>query len=406
MTEMQFDIPSFTGGSSDLAGKGRDAGSKAATAAASTLTPPGASSPVGAQISLLTGQLQGGLSPAGPQLTTRATALGGKTESAMSAIQSQDGANGSLIRSATNPGAAIASAAAAGQGAQGDAAGGAAAAGDAAAMGDAAADAAGGAADAAGIGADILDPESIDQEAREKAEQMLNGDQITSQMGQMVGQAAQAGAQAGQQLSQQLNQAGQQMGQVFQQASQQIGQLVGKAGQSLSTPSLDLAGLDAAAGVGGLDAGLGGAGGGGVPDFGGGAGDFGGGMGDFGGGGGMGDFGALNETGTGPTPAMTTSAALMPSPLTPPASNTSASSNSTAAARAPMMPMMPMMPMAGMGNQGGQADKTTTRDPVIFAEGPLYEPPTGVEQNFGAPPAIETEEPPFGTSADADASAH
>jgi hypothetical protein len=107
MTEMQFDVPSFTGNGDNLASTGRDAGSKATNAAASTLGPPGASSPVGAQIAMLTGQLQGGLSPAGPQLTTRASALGGKTQSAMSAIQSQDSAGASLIRSAAGPGAAV-----------------------------------------------------------------------------------------------------------------------------------------------------------------------------------------------------------------------------------------------------------------------------------------------------------
>ncbi len=401
MTEMQFDVPSFTAGGDQLRSTGSNAGNTATNAAASTLSPPGASSPVGAQIAMLTGQLQGGLAPAGTQLTTRATALGGKTESAMSAIQAQDAAGASMIRQgSSSTGAALATAAGATPGGDAAAAGGGAAeAAGSGAASDAAADIA---AAAGGIAeGDLLNPESIDQEARDKAQQMLSGDQMTSQMGQMVGQAAQAGAQASQQLSQQLNQVGQQMGQVFQQASQQIGQMVGKAGQSLSTPSLDLDGLDSLGGA-GLDS-LGGAGGGGMGDFGGGAGDFGGGgMGDFGGSGGF-DPGAIDETANGPTPAMTTSAALTPSPLTPPATN-NATSSTAAAARAPMMPMMPMMPMAGMGNQGAQDDKSNTRDPVIFAEGPLYEPPTGVEQTFGAIPAIETEEPPFGT-AEADASA-
>ena len=62
-----------------------------------------------------------------------------------------------------------------------------------------------------------------------------------------------------------------------------------------------------------------------------------------------------------------------------------------------MMP--PMMPLAGAG-AGQGSDKTTKRDPVIFADRPLYEPADGVEQVFGAPPRIETDEPPFGAEQD------
>jgi len=92
-------------------------------------------------------------------------------------------------------------------------------------------------------------------------------------------------------------------------------------------------------------------------------------------------------------PGMTTSAALMPSPLTPP--GTGGGTQSTgAAARMPMAgPMMPMHAMNAAAKNDGQGIK---RDPVIFAERPLYEPAEGVDQVFGAPPEIESEEPPFG----------
>ena len=94
-------------------------------------------------------------------------------------------------------------------------------------------------------------------------------------------------------------------------------------------------------------------------------------------------------------PGMTTSPALMPSPLTPPGTGPG-SQTTTATARVPAM-MPPMMPMAGAGQQG--EGKTTKRDPVIFAERPLYETPEGVEQTIGARPEIESEEPPFGDGA-------
>ncbi len=53
------------------------------------------------------------------------------------------------------------------------------------------------------------------------------------------------------------------------------------------------------------------------------------------------------------------------------------------------------MPMAAAAGQQGDG-KSTKRDPVIFAERPLYESPDGVEQTIGARPEIESEEPPFG----------
>lgn len=383
MTEpMTFDYAAFNSGSDNLSTRSGKAASDLSSGVTSNLAPPAASSPVGNMISMLTGQLQGGLAQTGPALSLEGTTTNTKTLNALAAIDAQDQSNSSKFTngrpatpSATSPGAA------------GEAADTANQAGNQA--GDAAAAASDAAGDAAGA-ADELDPNSIDKEAREKAEQMLSGDQMTQQMGQMMGQAAQAASQAGQQLSQQFNQVGQQLGQGLQQAGQQLGQLVGKATQSLggsiATPDLGLDSLGSDLGGGVPD--LGGAGGG-VPDFGGGAGDF-------GGGGGIGDVGGIGDGigGDGAAgPGMTTSPALMPSPLTPPGTG----SQNNSVTRVPMAaPMMPMMPMAARGAQADN-DNSTKRDPVIFAERPLYEPPEGVEQVIGARPEIESEEPPFGT---------
>jgi hypothetical protein len=369
---MTFDYPAFNGGSDNLSNRSGSAASDLTSGVTSNLAPPGAASPVGNTISMLTGQLQGGLSNAGPTLKLEGTTTNTKTHSALAAIDAQDEANAAQFPN-------------------GDSAAGAAAPAPA---GDAAGDVTGAAgevaADAAGA-ADELDPASIDQEAREKAEKMLGGDQMGQQMSQMLGQAAQAGAQAGQQVSQQLNQIGQQLGQGLQQAGQKLGELVGKAvgGGGIATPDLGLDGLGGA-GIGGSVPDLGGAGG--IPDFGGG------GAGDFGGAGGVGDIGGAGIGGDTTVGAgMTTSPALLPSPLAPPGTG---SQNNTAT-RVPMAaPMMPMMPMAGRGAQGDNAD-TTKRDPVIFAERPLYEATEGVEQVIGARPEIESEEPPFGTGTEA-----
>lgn len=385
MTEpMTFDYAAFNSGSDNINTRSAKAASDLTSGVTSNLAPPAASSPVGNMISMLTGQLQGGLAQTGPSLSLEGTTTNTKTHNALAAIDAQDQTNSAKFTngspttpSASNPGAA------------GDAADAGTQAGDAAgAAGDAAAEAAG--------AVDELDPDSIDQEARDKAEQMLSGEQMTQQMGQMAGQAAQAASQAGQQLSQQFNQVGQQLGQGLQQAGQQLGQLVGKAtqglGANIATPAL---GLDS---LGGADLGggvpdLGGAGG--VPDFGGG------GAGDFGGGGGIGDIGGIGDGLGGDSaagPGMTTSPALMPSPLTPPGGG----SQNNSVTRVPMAaPMMPMMPMAARGTQGDNDNNGTKRDPVIFAERPLYEPPEGVEQVIGARPEIESEEPPFGTGTEA-----
>jgi len=372
--DMEFNIPGFRAASSQIAGQGQTAATTVSEAVTTNLVPILGASPFEAATGVMAGQLQGVLSPKGPALGAAGSALDGKTQAALSAIDAQDATNAARFPNASAP--SVPNTGAANQ------------AGDAAtAAGDAAADTAGTAGE--------LDPDSIDQEARDKAEQMLGGDQITQQMGQMAGQAAQAAAQAGQQLSQQFNQVGQQLGQGLQQAGQQLGQLVGKATQGVSgniaTPDLGLDSLGGAADIGGGVPDLGGAGG--VPDFGGGAGDF-------GGGGGIGDVGGIGDglgAASAAGPGMTTSPALVPSPLTPPGGG--AQNNS--ATRVPMTaPMMPMMPMAARGSQG-QNDNATKRDPIIFAERPLYEPPEGVEQVIGARPEIESEEPPFGADGEA-----
>lgn len=371
MTEMTFDVPAFNGGSDGLNQTSSTATSDLSSGVTSNLSPPSASSPVGGLIATLTSQLQGGLATVGPSLAQDATSNNSKTHSAMSAIQAQDAANAAKITAGSTQ-------------AGGDLGGGQGAGDAAEAAGGAAEEAAGAAEDAAGAAED-LDPASIDQEARDKASQMLGGDQMTQQMGQMLGQAAQAGAQAGQQLSQQFNQVGQQMGQAVQQAGQQLGQLVGQATQSLSAPGVSGPGLDALGATADLGAGGGAGEFGGIPDFGGAGGGAG--LGDMGGDG-IGDTPGTDAA----APGMTTSAALLPPPLTPPGTGTSASST-TSAARVPAM--MPMMPMAGAAAQQG-AGTAAKRDPVIFAERPLYESPEGVEQTIGARPEIESEEPPFG----------
>jgi len=88
---------------------------------------------------------------------------------------------------------------------------------------------------------------------------------------------------------------------------------------------------------------------------------------------------------------MTASSALNPSALSAPGAAPTASTGAGAGR------MMPMMPMHGMNQGQGAQGKSTKRDPVIYPESALHEPPKGVEQIFGANPEIESEEPPFGT---------
>lgn len=207
------------------------------------------------------------------------------------------------------------------------------------------------------------DPESLEQQAREQAK--AGAEKPEQMMQQMLQQMMQMAAQTGGQLGQQLGQFTQQFSQLFGQATQQMGQLFSKAGESGAhavEPALGAAasGLDAAGGAGG------GAGGG---------------------------LGVTMPAGLdGPVTPMTTSSALTPSAIPP---VTAAGTSASAAAGRGAMPMMPMMPMAHRGSGEGASVK---RDPKIFPQSKIYDPPKGTEQNFGANPEIEAEEPPFGTA--------
>lgn len=336
---LTFDLPAFRGGSNGLGDKGNEAGSDVQSGVSSALSPPSASSPVGNQISMLTGQLQAGFSPAGPALTNGATGLNQTTQQGMTGIENQDAQNAAGFQNGSTPGQGMAGSDVAGQ----------------------------------------LDPESIDEEAKAKAEEMLGGDQSQQMMQQMMQMGMQTGTQIAQQLSQQLSQLSSKVGEAVGKGAEQVGQLVSKVAESaksgteVATPDL---------GLGDLGAGGGGFGGGG-------------------GGGGM-DPGTTMPAGLeGPVTPMNGSSALQASALQAPGGG------SPAGAAASRMPMMPMMPMHGMhgGNKQGDGE-STKRDPAIFPEDKLYDAPQGVEQTFGAIPEIESEEPPFGTAGGSNSSGH
>ena len=334
---MRFEIPAFKGGSDSMGQQGQQAGSDLQSGVSSALSPPGASSPVGNQISMLTGSLQAGLSPAGPALSSGAQDLNNTTQGAMSSIENQDAQNAAgFPNNSATPGQGMAGSDVPGQ----------------------------------------LDPESIDQEAKDKAQEMLGGDQSQQMMQQMMQMGMQTGTQIAQQVSQQLSQIASKMGEAVGKAGEQVGQLVGKVAEQATKSAAESATPDL-----GLD-GLGGGGGG-----------FGG-----GGGGGM-DPGTTMPAGLEtPVTPMNTSSALQGSALQPPGSGTGAG----AAGARPMMPMMPMHGMHGGGNKG--SGDSTKRDPAIFPEDKIYDAPGGVEQTFGAIPEIESEEPPFGNAGGSHAS--
>lgn len=207
------------------------------------------------------------------------------------------------------------------------------------------------------------DPESLEQQAQDKA--MQGAEKPEQMMQQMLQQMLQMAAQMGGQFGQQFGQLSQQFSQLFGQATQQMSQLfsqAGKAGASGIEPAATAAatGLDAAGGAG------------------------------AGGGGGLGATmpAGLEEAVT----PMTTSSALAPSAI-PPAS--AAQAAAAAGRGSSMMPMMPMVPPHRGSGEGGASVK---RDPKIFPQTKIYDPPKGTEQNFGANPEIEAEEPPFGTA--------
>lgn len=310
---LTFNIPQFRHGSRRLAKHGHKAAKDLTSGVQSALSPPGAVSPVGNQISLFTGQLQDGLLPAGPALSNGADGVDNGVQTGMTGIENQDGEN------------------------------------------------------AAGFndGDGELDPDSIDQDAQDKAQEMLGGDKTEQMMEQMLQTGMQTGSQIAEQLSQQLSQITSKLGEAVGKAGEQVGQLVSKAAESAKS----------AADVAKPDLGLDGLGGG------------------FGGGGGGIDPGTTVPAGLEtPVTPMNGSSALQASPLQGVSGGSPA-----AAAAASRMPMMPMMPMHG-ARHNKEEGKSTKRDPAIFPEDKLYDAPAGVEQTFGAIPEIESEEPPFGTS--------
>ena len=329
MTEMGFDSYSgFRDTSRELA-QGVQTAADALDNALTSNPPQSGDSPLGQRISLLTNGIATGFSPVPPQLSGDAQSQDAKTSMALSSIENQDAQNASGFQNGSTPGQGL-------------------------------------------VGSDTpgsLDPESIDEEAKAKAEEMLGDDQAQQMMQQMMQMGAQTGGQIAQQLSQQLSQIGSKLGEVVSKAGEQVGQLVGKVAEQAAESATEVATPDL-----GLD-GLGGGG-------------FGG-----GGGGGM-DPGTTMPAGLQtPVAPMNTSSALQSSSLQAPGGG---SPTSAAGSR---MPMMPMMPMHGMHGQKQGAGEGTNRDPAIFPEGKIYDAPQGVEQTFGAIPEIESEEPPFGTTA-------
>jgi len=323
---LTYDLPQFRNGSNGLRDKGNQAGSDLSSGVSSALTPPGATSPVGNQISMFTGQLQTGLSPAGPALSNGATGLNDTTQQGMTSIENQDALNAAGFKDG-NP---------AGQ----------------------------------------LDPQSIDQEARDKAQEMLGDDKSQQMMEQMLQMGMQTGSQIAQQLSQQLSQIASKLGEAVGKAGEQVGQMVGKMADSASKSAAKAA----------------------TPDLG--VGDLGAGAGGFGGGGGGAEGMTVPAGLETPVIPMNGSSALQASALQAPGGAGGAGGAGN------RMPMMPMMPMHGMHGNRKSEGESIKRDPAIFPEDKLYDAPQGVEQTFGAIPEIESEEPPFGTAGGAHSSGH
>lgn len=314
--QLTFNIPQFRHGSHRLAKHGHKVAKDLTSGVQSSLSPPGSVSPVGNQISQFTGQLQSSLFPAGPALSDGADGVNNGVQTGMTGIENQDGQNAEGFNDGTTP--------------DGE-----------------------------------LDPDSIDQDAQDEAQDMLGGDKTEQMMQQLLQTGMQTGSQIAEQLSQQLSQIGSKLGEVVGKAGEQLGQLVSKAAESAKS----------AADVAKPDLGLDGLGGG------------------FGGGGGGMDPGTTMPAGLEtPVTPMNGSSALQASPL-----QGIGGGSPSAAAAASRMPMMPMMPMHGARGHN-KDEKSTKRDPAIFPEDKLYDAPTGVEQTFGAIPEIEYEEPPFGTS--------
>lgn len=352
-TPMGFDYAGFRQGAGELKQSG-DSAASAANDAANGYTSQTGDSPAGQRISILTAALHGGIAQMPPGLTNGAGSLDGATGSSLDGVSSADQQN--AARYTGDPSASAQNA----LGGSGD---------SSQAGGDPLSAALGGVPGGPGD----LDPKSIDQEAKDKAQQMLSGDQGMQQFMQMAQMGAQMGQQIAQQVSQQVNQMGQQLGQVVQQAGQQVGQMLSKAVES-GVHAPDISGAE----LSGLGAG-------------------GGDLGGLGGGGGGGGGSTIPAGLEGPVTPMTTSSALQQSPL--PAAGGPGSGPGGAPQRGmPMMPMMPMHPRA----QDDKGSGGKTRNPLVFPDRPVYEGPPAVEQNFGANPEIAATEPPFGDAPEAE----
>ncbi|MHC9295439.1 hypothetical protein ACRCUN_23505 [Mycobacterium sp. LTG2003] len=302
---------------------GETAGAQLAQGVDSALSATPATSPVGQLISAAMQALHGGLASAPAFVTSQSETLGESTVASIAAVEMQDQQGGSRFGEPVAEGAP---------------------------------DEPGGPAED-----ELLDPESIDDEARQLAQQMLMEDQAA----QLAGLGVQIGAQLVQQLSQQLSQFSQQLGQMVGQGGQMLGQLASNAAHDAPAAEFDT-GRD----WGDLDTG-----------------------GDLGSGGfetGVGETLPAGFTGPAVTP---TTASTVLSPTAIPTASSGVTTAASAASRLPMMPpMMPMHPMGGSASTGSGIG----RDTRIFPDRRVFEPPVGVEQNFGSVPDIQTGTPPFG----------
>ncbi|SLH42044.1 hypothetical protein [Mycobacteroides abscessus] len=323
-----------------MGGIGRKIGSDLQSAVGTDMAPLPASSPMGSRISQAIGSIQGQMSNTPMFAKAGAEGLDNGTQSAVADIEGEDKQSAGEFQGGTggtNDGGPSGNQALSGGQIPGE-----------------------------------LDPKSIDEEAKQKAKEMLGGkDQDPSQMfSKILETMGQAGGQLGQQLGQQFQQAMQQFNQMASQGMQQVSQMASKAAESAAAEASNIG-----SGLGGLGAsGLGEVGGGGLGGVGAGLGD------------------TVPAGGGEPVAPMTTSTQLTPNGVGPAAPAGGAANG--AGARGGTMPFMPMHP------QNKQGDKDSIkRDPAIFASGPVYEGPKGVEQNFGKNPEILSEEPPFGKEA-------
>lgn len=272
---MTFDLPSFQSASDALGEKGRQAGSDLSSGVQSSLSPPSATSPAGNQVSMLTGQLQTGLSPAGPALSTGASDLSNTVQTGLSGIESQDQQNAAGFQDGGTSGSGLAGSDVPGQ----------------------------------------LDPESIDQEAKDKAQEMLGGDQMQQMLMQGMQTGLQAGTQVAQQLSQQLSQISSKLGEAVGKVGEQVGQFTSKAVESAVKSASETATPD----LGGFGAGGGGGG--------------------FGGGGGMDPGTTMPAGLETPVTPMNGSSALQASALQAPGGGSPSAAGASRMPMMPMMPM-------------------------------------------------------------------